>query len=67
MLKLSDKIQPAAQLSVMDELCNQSINIKEDMEHLEMELKTYSKRTGEKDPERNSSRNADVLYSSDGW
>ena len=40
MLKLSDKIQPAAQLSVMDELCNQSISIKEDMEQLEIELKT---------------------------
>ena len=40
MLKLSDKIQHTAQLSVMDELCNQSISIKEDMEQLETELKT---------------------------
>ena len=40
MLKLSDKIQAAVQLSVMEELCNQSISIKEDTEHLEMELKT---------------------------
>ena len=40
MLKLSNKTQPTAQLSVMEELCNQTITIKEDMEQLEMELKS---------------------------
>ena len=40
MLKLSDKTQSAAELSVMDELCNQNINFKDEMEQLEMELKT---------------------------
>ena len=40
MLKLSNKTQPRAQLSVMEELCNQTITIKEDMEQLEMELKS---------------------------
>ena len=39
MLKLSSNTHPTAQLTVMDELCNQSIGFKEEMEELEMELK----------------------------
>ena len=39
MLHLSTKIQPAAQLTVMEELCNQAIGVKEDMIDLEVELK----------------------------
>ena len=39
MLHLSTAIQPAAQLTVMDELCNQTISLKEDMTELEVELK----------------------------
>ena len=40
MLHLSTAIQPAAQLTVMDELCNQTISLKEDMTELEVELKS---------------------------
>ena len=40
MLKLSDKAEAAAQFSMMDELCNQNIKFKDEMEQLEMELKT---------------------------
>ena len=40
MMHLSDKIQPAAQqLTVMDELCNQAVSMKEELLELEMELK----------------------------
>ena len=39
MLHLSTKTEPAAQLTVMDELCNQTISLKEDMTELEVELK----------------------------
>ena len=40
MLKLSDKVQSTGQISVMEELCNQSISFKEDLEELEVKLKT---------------------------
>ena len=39
MLQLSTAIQPAAQLTVMEELCNQAVCMKEDMLELEGELK----------------------------
>ena len=40
MLKLSDKAQASNLLSVMEELCNQYIKFKDEMEQLEMEFKT---------------------------
>ena len=47
MLKHSDKAQSTGQISVMEELCNQSISFKEDLEQLQMELKTsLSKQSG---------------------
>ena len=39
MLQLSTSTQPTAQITVMDELCNQAVSIKEDMLELEVELK----------------------------
>ena len=39
MLHLSTNIQPAAQTTVMEELCNQAVGMKEDMLELEVELK----------------------------
>ena len=39
MLQLSTSTQPTAQMTVMDELCNQAVSIKEDMLELEVELK----------------------------
>ena len=39
MLKLSTTTEPAAQITVMDELCNQAVGVKEDMLELEVELK----------------------------
>ena len=39
MLHLSTNIQPAAQTTVMEELCNQAVAVKEDMLELEVELK----------------------------
>ena len=40
MLRLSPITKPMERTTVMDELCNQAISFKEDMEQLEMELKT---------------------------
>ena len=40
MLRLSPITKPIGRTTVMDELCNQAISFKEDMEQLEMELKT---------------------------
>ena len=40
MFRLSPITKPIARTTVMDELCNQAISFKEDMEQLEMELKT---------------------------
>ena len=39
MLHLSTQVRPVEQLTVMDELCNQTISFKEDMIELEVELK----------------------------
>ena len=39
MLKLSTTTEPAAQTTVMEELCNQAVGVKEDMLELEVELK----------------------------
>ena len=39
MMHLSTNIQPAAQTTVMEELCNQAVAVKEDMIELEVELK----------------------------
>ena len=40
MLRLSPMTKSIARTTLMDELCNQAISFKEDMEQLEMELKT---------------------------
>ena len=39
MLHLSTQVRPVEQLTVMEELCNQTISFKEDMIELEVELK----------------------------
>ena len=39
MLQLSTTTEPAAQTTVMEELCNQAVGVKEDMLELEVELK----------------------------
>ena len=39
MLQLSTSTQPTAQMTVMDELCNQAVSMKEDILELEVELK----------------------------
>ena len=39
MLQLSTTTEPAAQITVMEELCNQAVGVKEDMLELEVELK----------------------------
>ena len=40
MLRLSPMTKSISRTTVMDELCNQAISFKEDMEQLDMELKT---------------------------
>ena len=58
--------QSTGQISVMEELCNQSISFKEDLEQLEMELKTSLSKHLEDSTEELSTRNAEVLHSSYG-
>ena len=44
MMHLSTQIQPTAQLTVMEELCNQAVCMKEEMLELEVELKKALRR-----------------------
>ena len=66
MLHLSTQVRPVEQLTVMEELCNQTISFKEDMIELEVELKRSLALQIQDSEEGLQTRNAEVLHSSDG-